>query len=93
MKLFKGYSKEVIDAVEVDIKYSGYISRQMEQIQSEQKLEERKIPADLDYSKLAGIRLEAREKLAKIKPLTVGMASRISGVSPADITVLLMYLK
>ena len=66
---------------------------QHDQIEAQKKLEERKIPADLDYSKLEGIRLEAREKLNKIKPLTVGMASRISGVNPADITVLLMYLK
>ena len=93
LKLFKGYPKAVYDAVEVDIKYSGYISRQMEQVNAEQKLEEKKIPENMDFSKLEGLRLEAREKLAKIKPLTVGMASRISGVSPADITVLLMYLK
>ena len=93
LKLFKGYPKAVYDAVEVDIKYSGYIARQMEQVYAEQKLEEKKIPEDMDFSKLEGLRLEAREKLAKIKPLTVGMASRISGVSPADITVLLMYLK
>ena len=64
-----------------------------EQVEQERKLEERRIPADMDYSKLDGLRLEAREKLEKIKPLTVGMASRISGVNPADITVLLMYLK
>jgi tRNA uridine 5-carboxymethylaminomethyl modification enzyme len=65
----------------------------MEQVEQSRKLEEKKIPAELDFMKLEGLRLEAREKLAKIKPLTVGMASRISGVSPADITVLLMYLK
>ncbi len=93
MKLFKGYSREVLTAVDIDTKYSGYLSRQNEQIERERKLEEKKIPEDLDFMKLEGLRLEAREKLAKIKPLTVGMASRISGVSPADITVLLMYLK
>ena len=93
LKLFKGYSKSVIDEVNIDTKYSGYIAMQHDQIEAQKKLEERKIPADLDYSKLEGIRLEAREKLNKIKPLTVGMASRISGVNPADITVLLMYLK
>ena len=82
-----------VDAVEVDVKYSGYIDRQYQQVEQERKLEERRIPADMDYSKLEGLRLEAREKLEKIKPLTVGMASRISGVNPADITVLLMYLK
>lgn len=93
LNIFEGYSKDVIDAVEVDVKYSGYISRQYDQVEQERKLEERRIPADMDYSKLEGLRLEAREKLEKIKPLTVGMASRISGVNPADITVLLMYLK
>ena len=93
LKLVKGYSREVITAVDIDIKYAGYLSRQLDQIEKEKKLEEKKIPADLNYSKLEGLRLEAREKLAKIKPLTVGMDSRISGVNPADITVLLMYLK
>ena len=93
LKLVKGYSREVLTAVDIDIKYAGYLSRQLEQIEKERKLEEKKIPMDMDYSKLEGLRLEAREKLAEIKPLTVGMASRISGVNPADITVLLMYLK
>ncbi len=93
LKLIKGYSREVITAVDIDTKYSGYLARQFEQIEREKKLEEKKIPADIDYAKLEGLRMEAREKLAKIKPLTVGMASRISGVNPADITVLLMYLK
>lgn len=93
VKIFKGYSKAVINAVNIDTKYEGYLFRQQEQIESAKKLEEKKIPENLDYSHLEGLRLEAREKLTKIKPLTVGMASRISGVSPADITVLLMYLK
>lgn len=93
LKLVKGYGKDVIIAVDIDTKYSGYLSRQQEQIDKARKLEEKKIPADLDYAKLSGLRNEAREKLAEIKPLTVGMASRISGVNPADITVLLMYLK
>lgn len=91
--LFDGYTKAEFDAVEIDTKYSGYIERQYEQIAGERKLEEKKIPENINYSSLAGLRLEAREKLEKIKPLTVGMASRISGVNPADITVLLMYLK
>ncbi len=91
--LVSGYSREVLTAVEINTKYSGYINMQRDQILHDQKLEEKKIPADMDYASLSGLRLEAREKLAKIKPLTVGMASRISGVNPADITVLLMYLK
>ena len=93
LKLVKGYSREVLTAVDIDIKYSGYLSRQMDQVEKEKKLEEKKIPRDIDYSKLEGLRLEAREKLSEIRPLTIGMASRISGVNPADITVLLMYLK
>ncbi len=93
LKLFSGYSRDVLLAVNIDTKYSGYLARQLEQMKQEQKLEEKKIPDDIDYSKLEGLRLEAREKLSQIKPMTVGMASRISGVNPADITVLLMYLK
>ena len=93
IKAVKGYPKSVLQAVEIDIKYSGYIGMQHEQIEKDKKLEEKKIPADFDFNSLSGLRLEAREKLSKIKPLTVGMASRISGVNPADITVLLMYLK
>ena len=93
LSLFEGFTKAELDAVEIDTKYSGYIERQYEQIKQEQKLEEKKIPADFSYKSLEGLRLEAREKLEAIRPLTVGMASRISGVNPADITVLLMYLK
>ena len=93
IKAVKGYSKSVLQAVEVDVKYSGYIGMQKDQIEKDKKLEEKKIPEGFDFNALSGLRLEAREKLSEIKPLTVGMASRISGVNPADITVLLMYLK
>ena len=93
IKAVKGYSKSVLQAVEVDVKYSGYIGMQKDQIEKDKKLEEKKIPEGFDFNALSGLRLEAREKLSQIKPLTVGMASRISGVNPADITVLLMYLK
>jgi len=93
LDIFTEYSGDALRAIEINTKYSGYIERQYQQVAQDSKLEEKKIPADLDYSNLAGLRLEAREKLTKIKPLTVGMASRISGVNPADITVLLMYLK
>lgn len=93
LKLFKGFNHAVLNVVDTETKYSGYLARQYEQIERERKLEEMKIPENFDYSKLSGLRLEAREKLDKIKPLTLGMASRISGVNPADITVLLMYLK
>lgn len=79
--------------VHVNIKYEGYISKQLKQIEKFKKLENRKLPHDIDYSKLDGLRLEAREKLNSLKPDSVGQASRISGISPADINVLLIHLE
>ena len=79
-------------SVEVQIKYEGYISRQTGEVLRHIKLESRELPSLLDYSKIAGLRIEAAQKLAKLRPATVGQASRISGVSPADISVLLIYL-
>lgn len=93
IKAFKGFSREVISQVEIQIKYEGYLNRQNELIEKSLKLEEKLIPKDIDYKNMHGLRLEAREKLAEIRPMTVGSASRISGVSPADITILLMHLK
>lgn len=84
---------DVTEQVEIKIKYEGYIARQMAQVREAQRLESMQIPEDWDYSALKGIRLEAREKLSKIRPRNVGQASRISGVSPADISVLLILLK
>ena len=78
---------------EVLIKYDGYIKRQINEAQKMAKLSERKLPSDIDYEKIEGLRLEARQKLNKIKPADIGQASRISGVSPADISVLLIWLK
>jgi len=78
--------------VEIEIKYEGYIKRQLIQVEQFRKLEKKQLPADIDYSSLHGLRIEARQKLAKMKPESVGQASRISGVSPADISVLLIYL-
>lgn len=92
INVFKGFSRSVITQVEIQTKYEGYLSRQNELIARSLKLEEKLIPKDIDYKNMHGLRLEAREKLAEIKPLTVGAASRISGVSPADITILLMHL-
>ena len=79
--------------VEVEIKYEGYISKQIQQIEKFKRLENKALSASLDYSLIDGLRLEAREKLNKMKPVSLGQASRISGVSPADINVLLVYLE
>ena len=78
---------------EIRIKYDGYISRQLEDADKMARLETKLLPADIDYSKIDGLRLEARQKLNKVKPLNIGQASRISGVSPADISVLLIWMK
>ena len=86
-------SNEEAQEVEIQIKYEGYIKLEEAQVEKFKKLEKRKLPQDLDYSTLKGLRLEARQKLNKIKPESVGQASRISGVSPADISVLLIYLE
>lgn len=88
----KALSKSVVLSVETDIKYAGYVKRQIGEVERRRKYETKSLPADLDYLKIIGLRIEAAQKLNKIKPLTVGQASRISGVSPADISVLLIYL-
>ncbi len=85
--------RQVFEQVEINLKYEGYIKRQLAQVQELKRLEVKKIPSDIDYDKVTNLRLEAIEKLKKIKPETIGQASRISGVSPADIAVLLIYLK
>ena len=86
-------SKEVWEQAEISIKYEGYINRQMSQAEQLKKLEAKKLPKEIDYLNLDGLRLEARQKLDKIRPESLGQASRISGVSPADIAVLMIYLK
>ena len=77
---------------EISIKYEGYIKRELSEIEKQKKLEDKAIPADIDYKSILGLRLEAAEKLSKIRPLNIGQASRISGVSPADVSVLIIYL-
>ena len=86
-------SEEVIEQVLINIKYEGYIERQLRQVEQFKKTEKRRIPADIDYDDISSLRLEARQKLKMFKPISVGQASRISGVSPADISVLLIYLE
>ena len=84
---------DVIEQVNINIKYDGYIKRQQKQVEQFKKIENKKIPVDIDYDDIGSLRLEARQKLTKYRPLSVGQASRISGVSPADISVLLIYLE
>ena len=86
-------SAAVTDEVEIQIKYAGYLTRQEKQVEEFKKEEARLLPDDLDYAAIPGLRLEAREKLAAIRPVSIGQAGRISGVSPADIAVLLIYLE
>lgn len=85
-------SEELINKLEIRVKYKGYIDAQNEKVKQLQKLEEKKLPIDIDYKTVKGLRLEAQEKLNKYRPLNIGQASRISGVNPADITVLLLLL-
>ncbi|SEN86626.1 tRNA uridine 5-carboxymethylaminomethyl modification enzyme [Peptostreptococcus russellii] len=89
----KDISDEVKNQAVIMIKYEGYIAKQMKQIEQFRKLEKKKLREDMDYSKIDGLRLEARQKLDNIKPTSIGQASRISGVSPSDISVLLIYLE
>ena len=85
--------KEIIDIVEINIKYEGYINKTQSEVNKMLKLEEKQIPEDIDYNKVKNIATEARQKLSSVRPLTIGQASRISGVNPSDITMLLVYLK
>lgn len=89
----KELRKELRDQVNINIKYEGYIKRQESQVKQFKKLENKKIPVDIDYNNVNSLRIEAVQKLSKVRPSSIGQASRISGVSPADITVLLVYLE
>lgn len=84
--------RNVLEQVEIEIKYEGYIQRQLMIVEQVRRLESKKLPADIEYSTIDGLSLEAREKLGKVRPESIGQASRISGVSPADISVLVIYL-
>ena len=84
---------EVTAEVEIQVKYAGYLARQEKQVAQFQREESKRLPADIDYNAIHGLRLEARQKLSQIRPMSVGQAGRISGVSPADVAVLLIYLE
>ena len=85
-------TKDIIEQVEITIRYEGYINRQERQVEQFKKLEKRLIPADIDYDDVSSLRLEARQKLKQFRPANIGQASRIGGVNPADVSVLLIYL-
>ena len=90
--ILAGEDETVLKTAETSVKYEGYLSKSRAQIERAKKLEEKKLPEDIDYSKIGGLRLEAREKLQRVRPVTLGQAGRISGVNPADVTVLMVYL-
>ncbi len=90
--VFKDYSKDVLETAEITVKYEGYLKQGLEQIERAKRLEDKALPADIDYDKILGLRLEAREKLNRVRPLNLGQAGRISGVNPADISVLMVWL-
>ena len=85
--------KEEKKRVTILIKYKGYIDKTLRQVEKQKKMEEKQIPSDIDYNKVLNLSIEAKQKLSEIRPLTIGQASRISGINPADISVLLIYLK
>ena len=85
--------ESVKEQVEITAKYEGYIKRQLAQVEAFKKLENKKLPEDVDYMSIQGLRIEARQKLNAIRPVSLGQASRITGVSPADIAVLVIYLE
>ena len=93
LHIFDEFPHNVLSEINVEVKYEGYLKRQLQQINEQNRAENQKLDPDLDYMSIDGLRIEARQKLNKIKPLTIGQASRISGVNPADISVLLIYLK
>ena len=91
-EVFTNYPKDVLETAEITVKYEGYLKRGNEQIEKAKRLESKVLPADINYHEIQGLRLEAREKLDRIRPFNLGQAGRISGVNPADISVLMVYL-
>lgn len=83
----------IAEQVEIQVKYAGYIDKQLAQVERMRKMENKKLPVDLDYMAINGLATEAKQKLLEVRPLSVGQASRVSGVNPADISILLVYLE
>ena len=92
-KLSKEYNKEVLEQVEINHKYDGYISKAQKEAEKMIKLGKKQIPDDIDYQKIDNLATEARQKLEKVRPRTIDQATRISGVNPSDIAILMVYLK
>lgn len=90
---FCDVSEDLLDCAETEIRYSGYLEKQNREIEKAKKVEEKRLPENIDYNKIEGLRLEARQKLSQVRPLNLGQASRIPGVNPADVAVLMVYLK
>ena len=90
--VFNEYPKNVLETAEIAVRYEGYLKQGVELIEKAKRLEDKLLPADIDYHSIAGLRLEAREKLDRVRPLNLGQAGRISGVNPADVSVLMVYL-
>ena len=90
--VFSEYSKDVLETAEITVKYEGYLKQGVELIEKAKRLEDKLLPADIDYTEIKGLRLEAQEKLNRIRPFNLGQAGRISGVNPADVSVLMVWL-
>ena len=90
--LFEEYPKDVLETAEITVKYEGYLKQGLDIIERAKRLEDKLLPEDIDYDKILGLRLEAREKLNRVRPLNLGQAGRISGVNPADVSVLMVWL-
>ena len=90
--VFSEYAKDVLETAEITVKYEGYLKQGFDLIEKAKRLEEKLLPPDIDYMQIKGLRLEAQEKLDRIRPFNLGQAGRISGVNPADVSVLMVWL-
>jgi tRNA uridine 5-carboxymethylaminomethyl modification enzyme len=90
--VFEEYPKDILETAEITVKYEGYLKQGNELIEKAKRLEDKLLPSDIDYTSIKGLRLEAQEKLNRVRPFNLGQAGRISGVNPADISVLMVWL-